>query len=208
MKFKVYIILSILLISCSKEEIIEDIPKLFYEYNPIQPKTITVEVVPTENTQLEFQDMLEEVNADYYNRYGIAVNFILKDREQLSDDVKYYNQILIPQSKNENILLYIIPEEYMYFDAYGYSVINYKSIVLREDSQTTRTLAHEIGHILNLKHIELENNVMTPYNGAKQFDIPNDFVEKQIDTIMVSLNNHNLSSKIQNISKEEPIIVF
>jgi hypothetical protein len=164
--------------------------KLFYEYLPDQNTVITIDIIPTGDVELQFEDMLLEVNADYYNRYGIAIQFNLLDRQELPTNVVNTSVVWMPNKVGKNLSVFIVPQQYVKRSGFGYyyetvSGANFNNgIILGDESQTSRTLAHELGHWLGLDHTAIENNVMTQNQIAWQYDVPNDFNEQQIDTIM------------------------
>ena len=185
--------------SCSKYEV-RDIPNV-YEYDPDQPVVIDVEVIPMNDVVLEFDDMDLEVNADYYNRYGIGINLYEGDRQYLDDSYRNDGRIFLPQHTDkepkEHITIYVLPREYVQFAAFGYAIRGHGNAIVREDAQSSRTLAHEIGHLLDLGHVDMhipmfKNNVMTPMGGARQYNMPNDFHERQIDTMLITLDTKGL----------------
>lgn len=187
------IILSLLFVSCWKEEFV-DVTKLTHEFNQDQPMTIEIEVVAMEEAVVQFEDMIKEVNADYFNRYGIAVRGEFVGRDTLTHKQKFENEIFLPYDKTkegrEKIIVYVLPKKYIYPMAGAYAMVGHNAIVLSEDFQTNRTLAHEIGHLFGLDHIKRANNVMDVTRRAEQYDVPNDFDEDQIETIYSYLNNN------------------
>lgn len=202
-KITIIIISIISMYSCTKDEL--ERTKLFYDYEPNQELMINVEIIPTNNVSIEFKDMLEEVNADYYNRHGIGVNMTLADRIQLDSAYTKGNAIFIPKGSEEHIRLYIVESEVIKFRAYAYAELYSNSIILNQNSQTSRTLAHEIAHLLGLSHSEEDNNVMTPLQIANQYDVPNEFNTQQIDTVknilITKSKNHEYKS-IRSIIKQ------
>lgn len=171
--------------SCENHEFAST--KITYPYEPEQETIIDVDVVPVGDVVMELEDMDLEVNADYFNRYGIGVRLHLKDRMVYEEDKIY------PMGKNGSITVYVVPQEYIQLDATAaYIIRTYSSrrvvskIILGESFQNNRTLAHEIGHAYSLNHIKTKNNVMKVGVMAYQYDTPNDFIKKQIDTVMVN----------------------
>jgi predicted Zn-dependent protease len=192
-RFSAVMFLCAAMLSCLKsEEFVRT--KIHYQYSPeTQPHQIELTVVPTENVELNLEDMDLEVNADYFNRYGIGVNTKIDHRISLPDDVLFGNTIYFPpihSASPKRIAVYVLPREAVNVTgALGYAVLGRNAIVLREDAQTNRTLAHEIVHILGLHHLDHDNNVMRPYFISGQYDVPNDFLPQQIDTVLTNLNN-------------------
>lgn len=188
MKHFKYILIIGFFLSCEKHEFSAD-TKTVYPYEPFQDVVLDVKVVPVGDVELFFDDMNLEVNADYFNRYGIGLNLILQDR-------KPYNDGKISKETNYGeITVYVVPQEYIKLDgvaAYTARITTsqgtYADVILGEGSQTNRTLAHEMGHALGLGHINEKNNVMKLGYPAYQYDVPNDFNEKQIDTIISNLH--------------------
>lgn len=185
-----HILLLFLLIGCSKEDIVD--LKTRYPYDPSGSNIINVDVIPVGDVIIEFDDMSLEVNADYFNRYGITVDLRLKDRipvpQYLIDDPE---RLFIPKDNERRIKVYVIDEEYvrvMYNEELRASAYAVKrAVVLGEGQQTTRTLAHELGHVHGLDHVELPNNVMNINVHALQYDKPNDFTEEQVGTILENI---------------------
>ena len=182
-----------LFVSCSKEpELIQN----HFEYAPDQPLSIVVEVIPTEDVEVDLHAMGLEANADYFNRWGINLEFQLKEREMLSDNVKYHNEILLPQHISQEIKtwisVYVIPREYIYFDAHGYANTMSKSVVVAHDAQTMSVIAHEIAHIFGLGHLNEYNNLMEEIYAAGQYDVPKDLNEAQIDTMQTVIKKYFL----------------
>ena len=70
---KKLIILLLVVTGCSHSE--QQGEKLTYGYFPDQPVNITLNIVPMEDVVLDMDGMLLELNADYYNRWGISVGF-------------------------------------------------------------------------------------------------------------------------------------
>tara|TARA_R100000781_G_scaffold113591_1_gene82418 strand:+ start:15121 stop:15696 length:576 start_codon:yes stop_codon:yes gene_type:complete len=177
-----YLFLIILFVSCEKYE-----PELknHYPYDPQQNLVMDVEVIPVGDVLMEFEDMQIEVNADYFNRYGIGVNLLLK--EGIPYPVEGESLLKYELKK---IMVYVVPMEYIKMSGVAAYTVRWSNndgvranIILGEDFQTNRTLAHELGHAFGLNHVRLKNNVMTIGVSNAQYWTPNDFVEKQIDTI-------------------------
>lgn len=177
----------ICLVSCSKEPY--EVSKLMYDYNPAQALTIDIELVVADGVGLLYDDLVREVNADYFNRYGIGVDITNISSTGLPDGVVNGKQIFTPDHKDGKIRVYIIPSENIYLPAMAYSIMESRTIVLGEDVQTNRTLAHEIGHLMGLEHSTLDNNVMTLGDRAGQYGHPNDFSPEQVDIIVGNLIN-------------------
>jgi len=173
------------LFSCTKDEYKE----LYFEYNSNQPTTIVANVIVMEHSIVTFDSMEKEVNADYFHRYGIHIDLILKEGKQsLSDEVKFGNRIFLPKNK-DTLTIYIVPSIYVNVSgAAAYALPGNSSVVIGDRYIRGRTLAHEIGHMYGLDHVKLENNVMTPFQGADWKERPNYFEEKQIDTILGKLS--------------------
>ena len=168
--------------SCEKHEFPST--KITYPYEPEQETIIDVDVVPVGDVELEMEDMDLEVNADYFNRYGIGVRLHLK--ESTNDG--------IPMGKDGTITVYVVPMDFIKLEGVAAYTITYSSkqrkvskIIMGEGFQTNRTLAHELGHAYGLSHLREKNNVMQLGTQAYQYDIPHNFNEKQIDTIMSNL---------------------
>jgi hypothetical protein len=173
--------------SCTNHEFSAD-TKTVYPFEPFQDVVLDVKVVPVGDVELLFDDMNLEVNADYFNRYGIGINLILQDR-----DLDYSDGL--PNGEEGDIMLYVVPMEHMYKDGVaGYAVTrvfgygSYGKIVLGENFQTNGTLAHEIGHIMGLRHVQEKGNIMKLGYRSTQYDIPDNFNERQIDTIYSNLH--------------------
>tara|TARA_R110002074_G_scaffold189465_2_gene355227 strand:+ start:1112 stop:1711 length:600 start_codon:yes stop_codon:yes gene_type:complete len=193
-----YIIIFILALmntSCLKEQISSPLEsdKLTYEYLPDQPYTVDITIIPTEDVEVFQEDMLLEVNADYFNRYGIAINGTVTRRELLPDEVKNGRQIFFPKNISGGIKVYIVPQEYVKMpSSLAYAELYSSVIVLGEEVQKNRTLAHEIAHLLGLKHTsndECPNNVMTPKYRAGQYGKPNDFTPEQVETMKSNITD-------------------
>lgn len=214
MKTRLALLISIVLLgSCAKPELNDRfIDPLTYEYNADQPTILDIIVIPTENIDLKFKELESEVNADYFHRYGIHVNVILGERENLPDAVVNGNQYFLPQPKTkeerEILKVYIVPQHLIKFEfngnmALAYALPHQNAIILGENVQDNRTLAHEIGHIFGLDHTDKDeyfNNVMTPFNRASRHAVPNDFENWQIDMITNGiLSDENLTAKNNEI---------
>jgi hypothetical protein len=176
--------------SCVEDEM-NGITKTVYPFEPEQDIIINIKVVPVGDIELLLDDMNLEVNADYYNRYGIGINLILQER-----DLDYTDGL--PNGEEGDIMLYVVPMEYMPRDGIaGYAVTrvfgygSYGKIVLGENFQANGTLAHEIGHIMGLRHVKEKGNIMKLGHRSTQYDIPDNFNEKQIDTIISNLHWYN-----------------
>jgi predicted Zn-dependent protease with MMP-like domain len=159
-----------------------------YPYEPYQDIMLDIKVVPVGDIELLLDDMNLEVNADYFNRYGIGINLILQER-----DLDYSDGL--PDGQEGDIMLYVVPMEYMYKEGVaGYAVTrvfgygSFGKIVLGEDFQTNGTLAHEIGHIMGLRHVCEDDNIMKLGHRSTQYDIPDNFNKQQIDTIISNLH--------------------
>ena len=175
----------ILLVGCSKEEL----KPLFYTYDANQPTVVDADVFIMEHAIVTFESMEKEVNADYFHRYGIHINIELdSNRISLPDKVKFGTTIFFPEKK-ETLSIYIIPHEYMnVIGAAGYAMLGRNCIVISERSIRKSTLAHEIGHIFGLGHMEERKNVMHPVSGANKNEQPDYFLEQQIDTMLRNIN--------------------
>jgi hypothetical protein len=165
--------------------------KTIYPYDPFQDIMLNVKVVPCGDVEIFFNDMLLEVNADYYNRYGIGINLTLQDR------VLDYTKGL-PNGEEGDIMLYVVPMDYMPREGIaGYAVTRvfgygtFGKIVLGENFQKNGTLAHEIGHIMGLRHVQEKGNIMKLGHRSTQYDVPDNFNKKQIDTIISNLHWYN-----------------
>lgn len=138
------------------------------------------------NVDLSSVDL--EINADYFNRYGIGVFSSLEDGQDLPQEVRD-GELFIPENEFDGFIsVYVVPKNFINMRAAGYAVRRTKSIIIREDYILKRTLAHEIGHIFNLDHINEENNVMRVGYISGQYDEPNVFNESQIRKIKKSIN--------------------
>lgn len=171
------------ILSCEKHEIET---RLSYPFEPNQEIILDVDVIPTEGVIVDYQEMLEEVNADYYNRYGIGVNLILKD------PIKY--EYPLPYTEPNKITVYIVPSDYIkeagtraYTIWWQNNTETHATIILGEEFQKSRTLAHEIGHTFGLQHNKIKNNVMNLSAPSWQYSVPNDFTDEQIVTIKNNL---------------------
>lgn len=189
MKYLVLFLLVALVTSCGFESDGDSPTKLYHEYNPVQATTLKVEVYPCNGVYMQFEDMVLETNADYFNRYGIAVEFTLMDEIELGSQYTHGNQVYIPKSDKPDVIkVYVVPENVIKLPALAYANTAANGIVLGENVQTNRTLTHEIAHLLGLNHTDIPNNVMTPRQIAWQFDKPNDFNEAQIDSMLTTLS--------------------
>lgn len=193
------ILISFSLFSCQWEENTEPPKETIYPYNPDQELIVNVKVVPMGDVQIHFDQMDKEVNADYMNRYGIGVKLTLAERVEIPEPLKR-NVVFVPERKSEKITeitAYILPKEYYNMpNSVGYAAIGTNAVVIREDGQRDRTLAHEIGHILGLHHIDLPHNTMKISAGIGMYGEPNNFVPEQIDTMTTAITlNKNLYNK-------------
>ena len=189
---KIVFILLIVFASCEKPEHVQ---RLTYGFMPEQTNMIEVDVVPVGDINIDQKEMLEEVNADYYNRYGIGVKLNFMDRIDVPQDlIDNPDKVWYPKGPNNRITAYVINERYIRLPGATAYILRYTGtnaramIVIGEFSQTSGTLAHEIGHAFSLDHVELHNNTMRPSVRARQYDVPNDFVEAQIDTVTSNLD--------------------
>lgn len=189
---KFILLASLLLASCSKEEFKE----LFYEYNSNQPTTIVANVFIMEHSIVTFESMEREVNADYFHRYGIHIELnLMEERMSLSDGVKFENQFFLPK-KQDTVTIYIVPQQYVNVPgAAAYALPGNNVTVVGDRRIRNRTLAHELGHIFGLDHTEIDNNVMTPLQGAKWRERPNNFEDWQVDEMLGRIDKLELSSK-------------
>ncbi len=190
-KLQILIIGVILFASCEKQE---PVYRLTYDFEPDQETIIEIDVVPVGDVVLEKEDMLMEVNADYYNRYGIGIELNFLDRIQLSDEGKF-------RGVENRVTVYVVEQSLIQLRraSSGYTIrytgtINKSVIVIGESSQRNAVLAHEIGHAYGLHHVELENNLMEKWVSASQYNVPHDLVGSQVDSILTETKgNHKLS---------------
>lgn len=205
-KTTVLIALISIFTSCTKEEVFET-SAIHHEVNNDIHTTVNVRVVPMENANIDFQQMVDEVNIDYFNRYGIEINLTLEDSESLPNEIKEEPQLWFPETKDE-ITLYIVPDQYtksvMYNGsrrtyngyAHGASFGSAKWAVVKESKHKSSTVAHELGHVLGLGHHGSWNdNVMGQFSTKEQRDIPSNFVQEQLDSIQLNLQTRE---RIQN----------
>ncbi len=176
--------LVLLFVSCVADKQNE---RLTYDYMPNQPVIINVDVVPVGDVDVRFQHMLEEVNADYFNRDGIGINLVLKNRAS-TIRLNENGYFVVPTIIGKTIItVYVVKENLLKYDRRAFATGN-MNIVLGESVQSNRTLAHEIGHIYGLQHINEANNVMNPLSIAWQYDVPNDFNKSQIEKMLNNIN--------------------
>lgn len=199
--------------ACSWEQ---DYPELkaqaqVYEYQPDQPTIVEVEVIPMGDVELFFDDMVKETNADYMNRYGIGVKFTLGERQPLPKKV-LDGYIFTPDEKSDQvrkITSYVFDKEYFnVMRAVGYAAIGYAAIVIRADGQRDRTTAHEIAHILGLKHVDIDYNVMEIEGGIGMYGEPNNFVPQQVDTMLTAIETNTNLYKLAKSGHADKINQF
>lgn len=179
-----------LLVSCQKSELE---PRLSYELNTLQPNTVTIELVTVGGAKYDFQQMYEEVNADYFNRYGIAIEFEIKDSIPIPNQlIENPDSVYFPTGNENAITVFVVEPEYVRFNnavAYALIYFNKSMIVIGENSVKSSTLAHEIGHVLGLDHMDIEGNVMHPFKGKRQYQYPNGFMAEQVDTMLIKIKD-------------------
>lgn len=198
----ILISLTLLTSSCSWEQDADPsaLDATVYPYLPNQEFMVDVEVVPIGDVEVYLDDMDKETNADYLNRCGIGVRLELGDKMEVPQNV-IEGYIFTPNDvtdKPNTITAYIMPREFFNVGmAGGYALIGQNTIVLREDHQKDRTLAHEIGHLLGLEHLDIPDNVMTPYEGRGQYGEPNTFEPWQVDVMKATIKaNEVLTSNL------------
>jgi len=189
MKKKI-LILCLLLLCCTKEE-----PLYYYDYNPNQPIMLIMNVYPMEDVEINLNSLRKEINADYFNRYGIGIEVVLQERSELPQDLKdiaenstdrqFYIPDFIDGPKYVQHL-YVIPDFYMPSGIGGYALGAGRSVV-KESNIYGTTVAHEIGHNLRLGHYPEWENVMFKLGSREQRGKPRDFLEEQIDTMINTL---------------------
>ena len=222
MKIVVLSLVSVIaLTSCSKEEVFET-SRLHHKPSYDIETVIDVRVVPVGDVKIKFNDMVDEVNIDYYNRYGIQINFELGDRIDMPQEIIDSGDLWYPENKKEYIV-YIIPDEYTrnipygnttrsYFGyAQGASFGNAYWAVIAERAQLNSTVSHELGHVFGLGHHgEWNDNVMGRYSTKEQYDIPSNFVQEQLDSIQLDLHTKELiNGKVQSLGmKNSNVVVF
>lgn len=193
MKYLIQILsLVILFTSCTKDDIESD--RLFFDEVQVTNTIIEIDVIPTEGIQIDFQEMVDEVNVDYFNRYNMNIEFTLRENQNLPDYMKNgSNEMFIPgPSEKYKMTLYIVPDQYLRFGdrtANGYAIQGNDVMVVRESSYKNSTVAHEIGHLFGLGHHgEWNDNIMGEFSTKKQYDIPSEFVQEQLDSIQINLD--------------------
>lgn len=189
--FAKMLLCSLLLVSCSWHEEYEPNDRLTYDYEPIQAHSITVEVVPTQGAQYDFQDVYMELNAEYFNRYGIYVEMYEADTLHLEEKYTDGNIIFYPLNRegHEHIKSYVVaPENMKVKGAAGYAIPGHLATVVRDDRMDYSTLAHEIGHLfLGPEHSDDPNNVMYYTSARAPQQKPKNFTPEQIAKIKSQL---------------------
>ena len=189
---KKLIILLLVVTGCSHSE--QQGEKLTYGYFPDQPVNITLNIVPMEDVVLDMDGMLLELNADYYNRWGISVGLDLMERQSLPFEVTEGSGIFTPEQMGDSITVYIVPSQYVKMGAYAYASTStkggyiHRTIVLGDYSQTSSTLAHELGHIWGLSHKDIKGNLMRQREVAWQRGTPKDLEDWQVERIKQNIN--------------------
>jgi hypothetical protein len=187
---KFLLILLVFLFSCEVD------PLQVYPYDPNQPVQIQVDVYPMEDVTIQlsvWNNMRKEVNADYFNRYGMNVNFDLMENIPFPEDIKNTTNLFIPPEGTESkyeMKLYIIPYELMEPGTAGYAIGGRNSIVISATSIYGTTIPHEIGHILHLAHYPEWMNVMYPLSKSGLKGEPKEFLEQQVDTMLNALKTN------------------
>lgn len=200
MKKFLLILLTLLLISCEKD------PLRYHPYDPNQPIQIQVDVYPMEDLKIGlsvFNNMKLETNADYFNIHGINVDFTLKENIPFPEELKNTTTIYIPPKKSDSkykLDMYVIPYEYMEPGTAGYAIRSINAFIIGAPYLVGTTVPHEIGHVLSLKHYPEGDNVMYPLAQEGARGIPRIFLEKQIDTMLLTLETN------QRVSLEAIII--
>ncbi|QQO97377.1 matrixin family metalloprotease [Maribacter phage Colly_1] len=199
MKYLILIALSSLLfLSCSKEELTTE---TLFEYNSNQPTVINVEVIPTEDVTLNFAEMEYVVNSEYFHRYGIHLNLVESARIELDERITDGPQIFLPFDTDRDVVrnhikVYVLSEDNINFwgSPSGYAMVDQLNVMVREDVQTERTVAHEIAHVLGLGHNDTKGNMMTE-KVALGSSIVYDFTEEQVAIMMATIADRNLNTK-------------
>jgi len=212
MKNLIVLGLIILMCSCNKQDS-EQGPRLYYDLDETILTIIEINVIPMEGLIIDLQEMYEEVNADYYNRYNIRIKFNLKENQSVPDKIRDNSGLMFipPRSKGNEIDLYILPDQYLRFNnraVNGYAIQGMDVIILRESSYKSSTTSHEIGHILSLGHFgSWNNNVMGQYSNKDQFDEPSEFNKQQLDSIQINLEFRKGFKDYTSKSFNEQIII-
>jgi len=170
-----------------------------YPYKPNQPIKLYVSVIPMDDAEVDMNNLNLEVNADYFNRYGIAVEFTLEPSQKLDPDIlgeeEYgIGRVFLPKEKRDTpneMNLWVIERHNMLTGIAGYAIGRH-NMVVQEPSLYGTTVAHEIGHLLGLGHMPDWWNVMYKIGNRDQRADPKEFEEKQVDTMLTRLANKEL----------------
>lgn len=191
-------ILLLLFIACTND----DGQKRYFDYIPDQQTLLYVNVYPLGDISLEnYEDMVLEANADYFNRYGIGVNFILQPRQALPQEIESptnfrYNFFTETTDSFYEMNLWLIPNQSMPSGINGYAFSTSGNMVVREAAMVGTTVAHEIGHMLRLNHVPESDNTMYRFGNKTQTVKPRNFREQQIDTMLNTLTiTKNIAAK-------------
>lgn len=185
------LLLLTLISSCLKEEI--EVKKTFYDTQSFNiTHEIDLHIVPTNDVSVDVLAMEEELNKDYYNRYGIKINLIQEPSvpsPQLTEGVTY-----LPKPKDKKIKAYIVLPELVVHEGvsrYGYATVKGYTIVISENHIESSVFAHEVGHVFGLLHRTGDlNNVMGGF--ATRSQKPLNFTEDQVKTIKNNIENRQL----------------